>query len=327
MFLDPMIQAVRDAMRLCESVRRQAFVGLDKMGAKKEIEPVTIADYGSQAILCRAVQQHYPDDGVFAEESGEQFQLLVSAEQQAYITGLVSQALGVIVTTEDIITWLDYGKGRTAARHWVFDPIDGTRGFVAGRHYAVGVALVQNKDVIGSIIGCPGYGLDVIPHYADGGAIFYAWDGMAYRMPPQGGMPEAVHVSSHTDPSEVVLMQSVERAHGDKSRKAQSYLNAGYAESKLYELDSMEKYALVASGAADVILHIPNKPSVFNTWDHAPGQLLVEAAGGRVTNLDGSRLDMTQGGVIPDCKGLIISNGVLHETFIAAVAKVMAENI
>ena len=68
MTLEPMIQAVRDAMRLTESVRQQAFegLGIDKMGAKKEIEPVTIADYGSQAILCRAVQAHYPEDAVFA---------------------------------------------------------------------------------------------------------------------------------------------------------------------------------------------------------------------------------------------------------------------
>src|SRR5688572_18044786 len=99
MYLNPMIQAVQDAMRLTESVRQKAqeSLGIDKMGAKKEIEPVTIADYGSQAILCRAVQAHYPDDAVFAEESGEQFQLLVTAEQQAYITQLVSAALDVAV--------------------------------------------------------------------------------------------------------------------------------------------------------------------------------------------------------------------------------------
>lgn len=89
----------------------------------------------------------------------------------------------------------------------------------------------------------------------------------------------------------------------------------------------MEKYALVASGAVDVILHIPNKPSTFNTWDHAPGQLLVETAGGRVTNLDGSPLDMTQGAVIPNCKGLIISNGAVHDRFVEAVQKVMNETV
>ena len=327
MYLDAMIQAVQDEMRLTESVRREAFegLGIDKMGAKKEIEPVTIADYGSQAILCRAVQAHYPDDAVFAEESGEQFQLLVAADQQAYITQLVSTALGVTVTVQQIIEWLDYGKGRTAPRHWLFDPIDGTRGFVAGRHYAVGIALIEGKNVTGSIIGCPGYGTSVIEPYADNGAIFYAWEGKAYRVPTNGGIPEQVHVSSRTDPAEVVLLQSVERAHGDKSRKAQSYLHAGYANSHLHELDSMEKYALVASGGADVVLHIPNKPSTFNTWDHAPGQALLEAAGGRVTNLDGAALDMTHGAAIPDCKGLIISNGALHEKFVAAVQKAMEE--
>ncbi len=325
MFLDPMIQAVHDAMRLCETVRQKSFTGIDKMGAKKEVEPVTIADYGSQAILCRAVQAHYPDDAAFAEESGAQFLELVSDEQRAYITGLVGTILGVTVTEQEIIDWLDYGKGRTNVRHWLFDPIDGTRGFVAGRHYAVGVALIEGATLTGSIIGCPGYGTSIVPHYADDGAIFYAWEGKAYRMTTTGENAEQIHSSHRTDPSSVVLLQSVERAHGDKSRKSQSYLQAGYGESQLHELDSMEKYALVASGAADVVLHIPNKPSTFNTWDHAPGQALLEAAGGRVSNLDGTPLDMTQGAVIPNCQGLVITNGVLHDRFVEAVQKVMKE--
>ena len=45
----------------------------------------------------------------------------------------------------------------------------------------------------------------------------------------------------------------------------------------------------------------------------------------RRTYLDGTPLDMTQGAVIPNCQGLVITNGVLHDRFVEAVQKVMKE--
>ena len=38
------------------------------MLAKKDKSPVTVADFGSQALICRALAEAFPDDPVIAEE-------------------------------------------------------------------------------------------------------------------------------------------------------------------------------------------------------------------------------------------------------------------
>jgi 3'-phosphoadenosine 5'-phosphosulfate (PAPS) 3'-phosphatase len=56
----------------------------------------------------------------------------------------------------------------------------------------------------------------------------------------------------------------------------------------------------------------------MNDWDLAAGHILVTEAGGRVTTLDGRPL--IYGGADPGhAGGLLASNGVLHESAIAAM--------
>ena len=85
--------AVRAAVTLCRRVQEDYLVASTK-SAGAHTEPVTIADYGSQAIICRALKTHYPHDGVVSEESGRQFLQLVSSEQRARVLDLLGQVLG-----------------------------------------------------------------------------------------------------------------------------------------------------------------------------------------------------------------------------------------
>jgi 3'(2'), 5'-bisphosphate nucleotidase len=322
MNLDPIFDAVRLALRLCHHVQTTILTQIDKTSAK-DTSPVTLADYGAQVILSRALQQHFPDDAILAEESARDFLALVAPEQRAQIVALLAEVLAVPITEADVLQALDYGQQRQAHRVWTLDPIDGTKGYIGKRHYAVGMGILEVGKPVGCVMGCPAFGQDIVGSEGTG-AIFYAWDGAAYRVPLAGGAPEQIHVSTHTTPNNVILVQSYEEKHGNKERKAAVYEVSGFGQSRLYELDSMEKYALVATGVADVCLHIPRKVSSFSTWDHAPGAALVQAAGGKVTDLDGSPIDFSQGTELP-CKGIIITNGVLHEKILAAVQQVMAQ--
>ena len=69
------LPAIAAAARLTIQVRDtlitrdQAIASVEKTGR----EPVTIADFGSQAIICRAIQKHFPDDAIVAEESAADF--------------------------------------------------------------------------------------------------------------------------------------------------------------------------------------------------------------------------------------------------------------
>ena len=59
------IQCVQEAARLCRTVAREIS---PEVLAKKDKSPVTVADFGSQALICRALAEAFPDDPVIAEE-------------------------------------------------------------------------------------------------------------------------------------------------------------------------------------------------------------------------------------------------------------------
>ncbi len=74
------------------------------------------------------------------------------------------------------------------------------------------------------------------------------------------------------------------------------------------KIDSQCKYALVARGDAGVYLRFPVDPTYREKiWDHAPGMLIVEEAGGYVTDMDGLRLDFSKGRLLQS-KGIICSS-------------------
>ena len=194
---------VRDAAKLCRLVQDKYLVAATKTDGAQS-EPVTIADYGSQAIICRALQMRYPDDAVVSEESGAQFAQLVSKEQRAQVLDLLAAVLRQPVSEDELLAWLDFGVGRSAARTWVIDPIDGTKGFLAQRHYAIACGLLVDGRLQAGIVAAPGY--------ANGaGALFYTRAGEAWRAPLSAGGGVKVKVSERRDVSEFVAVQSFER--------------------------------------------------------------------------------------------------------------------
>src|SRR5262249_17263124 len=63
------IRAVCEAARLCRAVR--AAIAPEAL-AKKDQSPVTVADFGSQALICRTLAEAFPDDPVIAEEDADE---------------------------------------------------------------------------------------------------------------------------------------------------------------------------------------------------------------------------------------------------------------
>ena len=50
-------------------------------------------------------------------------------------------------------------------------------------------------------------------------------------------------------------------------------------------------------------------------WDYAAGALIVEEAGGRVTDFSGGALSLTEGG------GVVSSNGAVHRELLALMSR------
>jgi 3'(2'), 5'-bisphosphate nucleotidase len=78
------------------------------------------------------------------------------------------------------------------------------------------------------------------------------------------------------------------------------------------------KLAQVARGEVDIYL---NTYDSCYDWDICAGQVLVEEAGGRVTNLTGIAPFFGRPGALQP-GGLLASNGLLHEPALAALRRV-----
>ena len=318
-----LLPAARQAAALCQAVQRvhirpaQADSAVKRKGGA---EPVTIADYGAQAILCRAIARLFPQDAVIAEEGAAQFLQLVSAAEREEVRRQVSAVLAKEVSEAQLCLWLDHGQGREAARTWVIDPIDGTKGFIALRHYVVAVGqLDARRQVVAGLLAAPGW--------PGGGQLLYTKSGRALMEPLAGGAARRLLVSQRREPADMLLMDSYEPSHSSRSRVAALQAAAGLAAARLERIDSQEKYGRVAAGAADLYLRLGRQGGrmVHRIWDHAAGTALVQAAGGIVSDLDGSALDFSLGATLARNQGVIAANPHIHEQVVAAATAVMRQ--
>ena len=312
--LKPIKQAVRQAAEYTQLVRTHAP---SRPALKAGAEPVTLADYGAQAILGRALLKSYPDDGVFAEESAAQFLALVSPDDRAWVATVVSSILGELVSEADLVRWLDHGQERTTERMWTVDPVDGTRGFIAGRRYAIAVGVLEGSLPVAGLLGCPGW-----PLRQGQGVLFSAQRGAAWAEVLANGKPVRVAVLVPAGLSGVKVVESIEEGQGSTGRLSAVLSAAGLSRPSIQQVDGQDKYAMLAAGEAQVYLRFPNSPDAqYRVWDHAAGVAVVHAAGGAVTDFAGTPLDFSYGRTLAGGRGVLATaGGSLHERLLEAVS-------
>lgn len=124
--------------------------------------------------------------------------------------------------------------------------------------------------------------------------------------------------------SELRFCESVEAAHSNHGTSALVASELGITAPPL-RIDSQCKYAVLARGEAEVYLRLPAKPGstyVEYIWDHAAGVLLLEEAGGVVSDMYGARLDFGHGPMLEKNRGVMAScSRELHDRMVAAVKK------
>jgi len=315
------IEAVRRATGVCQAVQKQMVT--TQTLEKKDRSPVTVADFASQAIVCATLAEALPSDAVVGEEDSaalrqdEQASLLKAVVQHT-AAGLARQ-----VDQQQVMAWIDHGcaEGDTQ-RYWTVDPIDGTKGFLRGEQYAVALALLEHGRVVLGVLGCPNLA------FGDGtGLLLAATTGAGARVMALDGTwetAEPVHVSSTTDPAAARFCESVESGHSDQSASVQIAKLLGIASPPL-RIDSQAKYATLAQGQAQIYLRLPTRADYRECiWDHAAGMIIVEEAGGRITDVDGKALDFTHGRKLHANRGVVGTNGPIHAAVLEAVGKVLA---
>ncbi len=310
------------ASRLCRAV--QESMGDVEALYKEAREPVTVADYGSQAVILEAVSRVFPDHGVVSEEGAEHLRSDSDAGMQALVTRLVGEVLGREVAFDDVCGWIDHVGAGTAEYTWVIDPIDGTKGFLRGDQYAVAIGILRDGEPWGGVLACPNLPVDAGDPEGPRGALFVAARGQGViRAALDSDDEVAVHVSDVEAPEEVRILGSVESAHGDPVVVTSLMSGMGLG-GGVVRLDSQAKYATVAAGAAEIYLRPQSRPDYREKiWDHAAGVIVVEEAGGRVTDLYGRPLDFSLGRRLEENRGIVATNGRIHDAVIASLGEII----
>lgn len=291
---------------------------------KGDLSPVTVGDFASQAYVAHALERVFANDLLVGEESAAALRAPEGAEMLGVITRFVAE-LAPGATEARVCDWIDRGNADGGARFWTLDPIDGTKGYLRGGQYAVALALIENGKVKLGALGCPHLGRDSRPGEDAQGAVFLARrGGGAWSLPlhADNTAPERMTVSALDTPSRARMMRSFEDSHTNAAQVDAIAAELGIAVEPV-RMDSQAKFAVLAAGGAELLLRLlsPSRPDYKEKiWDQAAGAVLLEEAGGQVTDLAGRPLDFSQGRMLLANTGVFASNGRLHQTGLDAIA-------
>ena len=318
------LDAVRRAMGRCQ-LGCEHLLTPDTL-THNERSPVTLAAFASQAIVCSALAEAFPIDPVVGEEgTGE----LRQPEQQAIREAVVQHVKTVVADADEprVLDWIDRGAADgTTDRYWTLDPIDGTKGFLRGEQYAVALALLIDHRVALGILGCPNLAAS---RDAKPGAVLFAVRGrgtwLADASKPSLA-PMRIAPMVDLPASAARFCESVESGHSDQSASQRIASLLGITSPPL-RMDSQVKYAAVALSQAHIYLRLPTKPGYREKiWDHAAGAIVVEEAGGQVSDTAGKPLDFTHGRHLEANPGIVATHGVDHARVVGAISQVESES-
>jgi histidinol-phosphatase len=178
----------------------------------------------------------------------------------------------------------EFGQEGSTSHRWIIDPIDGTKNFV--RHipiWAVLIALEEDGEVTTGVVHNPVTGELFWARKGDG-----AWaNGERLRVSTCAAMGDAMLLHSSLN-----LLKRVGYWDG--------FVRLVDATSRQRGFGDYFGYCLVAAGKGEIYAEADLKP-----WDAAPMKILVEEAGGRLTDFEG-KPDIYTGSVLA-------TNGLLHD--------------
>ena len=182
-----------------------------------------------------------------------------------------------------------------ATTRWYIDPIDGTHNFIRGVPlFGTLLAVEQEGEIQAGMISAP----------ALGGRWWAARGLGSWARGPEGERRIRV--------SRVSMLEDAQLLYGSRTDNVGSGLMPGFdalidAAWRARGFGDFWGYALLAEGCAEAMLETMMKP-----WDLAAPQILIEEAGGRVTDALGERRI--------DATSFVATNGLLHEEILERLA-------
>ena len=167
-----------------------------------------------------------------------------------------------------IVSEEDVPEDTQMLSYWLIDPIDGTKEFIAGTdQFTIHIAQIINGEAVMGFVYVPG---QYIAYAAMKGGRAYKWSRGEWH-----------HIQANTRTNNLISVES--RLH--KSSQDADIL-AEYDIHSHRELGSSLKILAIAEGSADIYVRtIPTK-----IWDTVPPQVILQAAGGDILDLEGRSL-------------------------------------
>lgn len=319
------LPSILDALSAAGSLTRaaQRVLVSGNIVTKRDGSIVTIADYAAQALVNHLmVRGGVPVSAVIAEESGEAL---------AAAPGLLGDVVSLLrangwpdANGTSVLAAVDFAAARKDAApdtYYTIDPIDGTKGFAAGRQFAVCLARIEHGRCTLAALACPNLSAsaaDPIESLAETGTLFAATDSSPVLTAPIDD-PTALTAIPPRPPGDVanpIITFSVDPS--EARLKNFDALAAILGGARRTPADSQVKYAMVARGQADAYFR-PPRGAREKVWDHAAGCLLLERAGCVVSDLHGSPLRWTSPS-LPPHSGILGAPPDLHARLLAAIA-------
>jgi len=319
------VAAVREAALLVRRVQQELVT---PALTKDDKSPVTVADFAAQAIVSKRLLESFPQMGFIGEESAEWLGTSEGSQTLEQITQFVRQ-VEPTATSHDVCQWIERGSGEPRGEFWTLDPVDGTKGFLRGDQYAVALAFIRDGEVRVGALGCPELAGGVTPSKGGPGSIIVARRTSGCyvsSLTDTDANWQELSVSKESDVSKARLLRSVEKAHTDTSGIGE-LINALGIAADAVPMDSQAKYAVLAAGGGEVNLRLLSPTRLDyreKIWDQAAGSICVEEAGGRVSDLDGKPLDFSRGRTLAGNRGVLATNGNLHQALLAGLKSIGA---
>ncbi|XP_027336329.1 putative PAP-specific phosphatase, mitochondrial isoform X2 [Abrus precatorius] len=311
--LEAAVDVVQRACHLCVHVKSSLFSTDGKVLEKNDQTPVTVADFGVQALISLELSKLFPSIPLVAEEDSAFLRSRNLADTVLNAVTAAGSSFCRPLTQDDVLKAIDRGGkdafvfGSKPATYWVLDPIDGTRGFLkAGKAlYVVGLALVVEGQIVIGVMGCPNWEEDLsekssteIEEGCDAlcgsGTVMIAHTGCGTWKKRLNSQPKlhGVWTRCFVDGSDIVHKACfcIPDSQTWESLPLSPLFNATSSADNVGNnqilllgtcCGSLCKYLMVASGRSSVFILRAKEKTIIKAWDHAVGMICVHEAGGK----------------------------------------------
>lgn len=202
----------------------------------------------------------------------------------------------------------DDTKNRMASDSvWIIDPLDGTRGFVnKDGDFAVQIGYAEKGEAILGVVFAPNQN-----------RLFYASKGNGAFVIEDEQPPRRLKVSDLTNFEKMNI--AVSRNH--RSPKMSEIFKEFRFSREIQRGSVGIKVGLIAEQAADLYIHLSPRTKF---WDTCAPQIILEEAGGKMTDLFGEKLryDLKD---VQNHNGIISSNGAAHEKIVEIMKPLLSK--